>query len=466
MRVVGVGRISRGGSAIVLVAAACLTVAGFASPSQPAAQLAGPRAAAHSAARGFAPAIGVAPRFRRAGLRSGSSDVQFACQDASYGANVCYGPAQLRAAYGITPLLGRGITGAGRTIVIVDAFAPPGVANDLRIFDETFGLAGADLQIVAPQGAVWDPADPDQAFWSGEIALDVQLAHTVAPGAKLVLVEARSDLEDDVLAAVRYAVNHRLGDVISMSFGEDERCIGSTLSGFHASLASATAAGITAVAASGDSGAAQYVCDDTSNNMRKGVWYPAADPLTLGVGGTELTANPVTGTYRSEQAWNDKVGYPLSTGGGYSTLFSKPAYQAGAVAGRARGVPDVAYSAATKGAALIYWSQGGTDLPPDFYIFTGTSLGTPQWAGLVALAEQPSQHRLGQVNATLYAAAGGANGRPLFHDIKTGNNSVVFTDDNGTLKTLHGYSATPGWDATTGLGSPVANALVPVLAGN
>jgi subtilase family serine protease len=399
-------------------------------------------------------------------VRSGSGDVQFACQDVSYGANTCYGPAQLRAAYGITPLLDHGITGAGRTIAIIDAFAPPGVADDLRMFDATFHLSDADLTVVAPQGAVWDPDDADMAAWSGEIALDVQLAHTAAPGAKLVLVEARSDSEADILAAVRYAVNHRLGDVISMSFGEDERCIGATLSGYHASMATATAAGITAVAASGDSGAAQYVCDETSNNMRKGVWYPASDPLALAVGGTELTANPVTGTYRSETTWNDRFGYPLATGGGYSTLFSKPAYQGGTVAGRARGVPDVAYSAATKGAALIYWSQGGADLPPDFYIFTGTSLGTPQWAGLVALAGQQSQHRLGQVNATLYAAVRAANGRSLFHDVTTGNNSVVFTDDNGILKAVHGYSAGPGWDATTGLGSPIANALVPVLAGS
>jgi subtilase family serine protease len=444
----------RTATAATIATASCLSVASGAVLHRPGVPTTRP------AASRFAPAMGVHPHYRRAGdPRDSDGDVAFACQDFSAGANTCLGPHQLQVAYRIQPLLDRGINGAGRTIVIVDAYAPPGVGADLHTFDALFHLPDPQLRVIAPQGAVWDAADDNQRRWAGEIDLDVQLAHTVAPGAKVVLVEARSDLEDDVNDAMSYAVDQHLGDVLSLSFGEDERCVPpAARSRMQAIIARSVASGMTVVAASGDQGAAQYVCDETSNNMRKGVWFPASDPLSLGVGGTQLTANPVTGVYRSEKAWDDRVGYALAGGGGFSTLFARPAYQNGTVHGAARGVPDIAYSAATKDAALIYWGQDGAT--GDFYAFDGTSLGTPQWGGLIALSDQLAGRRLGMVNASLYQAPATS----VFHDITTGNNSVVYTDDNGVLRSIRGYPAIPGWDAVTGLGSPIADKLVPYLA--
>ena len=376
-------------------------------------------------------------------------------------ADPCYSPSQLRTAYRVQPLLGAGVTGKTRTIVIVDAFAPPGVARDLHHFDAAFGLKDPRLTVVAPDGATWDPSDDDQVGWSGEVDLDLQLAHVVAPEAALVLVEAKSDEDADIESAIGFAVQHDLGDVISMSFYEDERCMAAAeLRQFSAAFRQATARGITLVAASGDLSAAQYVCDLTSNDLRQGVGYPAADPLVLGVGGTELHLRSSAGDYGSEQAWNDGgYYYALGTGGGFSRLFERPGYQNGTVHRAARGVPDVSYSGAGYGAAIIYWGQDGTG--GAFYPFEGTSLGTPQWAGLVALADQVHRGRLGQVNAALYRAATMPG---AFHDIRRGNNDANFVDDSGLIESVPGYPAAAGWDPVTGLGSPIATAVVPYLA--
>jgi subtilase family serine protease len=376
-------------------------------------------------------------------------------------AEPCFAPHQLRAAYRVQPLLDAGVTGKGRTIVIVDAFAPPGVGQDLRRFDKAFGLADPLLTIVAPDGAAWDPTDADQSQWSGEIDLDLQLAHVVAPGAALVLVEAKSDEDADIASAVSFAVQHNLGDVISMSFYDDERCLStSTLHTFHATFEQATARGITLTAASGDLSAAQFVCDLSSVDLRQGVGYPAADPLVLGVGGTELHLNPRTGGYGFEKAWNDgDYYYALGSGGGYSRVFGRPGYQDATVARATRGVPDVSYSAAGYGGAIIYWGQDG--LGGGFYTFEGTSLGTPQWAGLVVLADQVRHGRLGFVNPVLYRAATTPG---AFHDVRYGNNDANFVDDYGLIESVRGYPAAAGWDPVTGLGSPIATAVVPYLA--
>lgn len=385
------------------------------------------------------------------------SDALFSCQQAT-AALQCYAPTQIRAAYNITPVLNSGITGARRTIVIVDAFGYPTVADDMNVFDTTFGLPAANLNVIAPQGQpVFDPNNADEVNWSGEIALDTQWAHAVAPGATIDLVIAKSDQDADILAATQYAVDHNLGDVISQSFGEAESCVDPWIArAEHQLFERATQRGITLIASSGDAGAAQPTCD--GNSYLKAVSSPAVDPLVLAVGGTHLNADLTTGAYQSETVWNDEFG---ASGGGVSTQVAKPFYQAGIPGlGRHRGVPDVSYNGDVNGGVLTAWSQGDPANVGDIYLFGGTSAGSPQWAGITALADQKAHTRLGWLNPALYLIGyTGLRSRNLL-DVVSGNNTVTEADANGNPVTISGYSAGRGWDATTGWGSPnVANLL-------
>ena len=117
------------------------------------------------------------------------------------------------------------LTGAGQTIVIIDAFGDPTLTQDLGVEDSTFGLPAANLSVIYPDGQpAFDPTNADEVNWSGEIALDVESAHAIAPAAKIDLVVAKSDQDADILSALKYVVSHRLGSVLSQSFGEAESC--------------------------------------------------------------------------------------------------------------------------------------------------------------------------------------------------------------------------------------------------
>ncbi|MGN6242162.1 MAG: S53 family peptidase [Motilibacteraceae bacterium] len=372
--------------------------------------------------------------------------IHFGCQDTAG----CYDPAQIRAAYGFDKL---GADGTGRTIVIVDAYQSPTIDSDLALFDSLFGLPAGNLVKVAPDGVpAFDPNDETQLGWSGEITLDVEWAHAIAPGAKLVLVEARSSDDADINSAIRYAVQHNLGDVISMSFGEGEKCMAPALvAQMHQLFSQATAEGITLLASAGDQGAAQPTCDGTS--FYEAASVPASDPYVTGVGGTRLVASS-SGAYQSETTWNETDTYGSAGGGGFSSLYATPAFQK-RLHLPSRGVPDVAYNAAIDGGVLAVFSYGGG--APGLYRFGGTSAGSPQWAGLVADAAQLAGGRIGYLDNKLYGfSASRSLGSRLFHDVTTGDNS--FGD-------ITGFAAGAGWDAATGLGSPKAAALVPQLAG-
>lgn len=367
----------------------------------------------------------------------------------------CFGPAQLRAAYGIQPLLDRNVTGAGRTIVIVDGFQSPTIEPDLARFDALWGLsAPPSFRQFAPDGLTpFNGHDPEQFSWSLEISIDVEMAHAMAPGAAIVLVLARSGSDVDLLRATRYAVEHNLGDVITQAFGEAELCAARGVIGKqHAVFAEAAERGITVVAASGDQGATQHNCDAPGFLSKRAVSTPASDPLVTSVGGTTLVADGSTGLYGSETAWNDLHG---ASGGGFSTAFHSPGFQAPFdIHGReGRGVPDVAYNAGS--ASIIGYSAVPIPGPPGLAKIGGSSAGAAQWAGIVALADQSAGRRLGPINQALYHVAKGHAGGTAFHDITTGNNSF-----NGVA----GFDAAPGWDAVTGLGSPNAAVLVPALA--
>lgn len=401
-------------------------------------------------------------RLDDAGLPNAATG-DFLCQQPTYSVH-CYGPKQIRNAYAIDPLLDRGITGKGRTIVIVDAYQNPNLRSDLETFNETFKIQSSTLNIYAPDGLpAWDATDGNQVGWAEEITLDVEWTHAIAPDATIDLVEAKSNQDADILSATKFAVDHNLGDVISQSFGEAESCVDpKLLKDEHELFEAATRKHITLLASSGDQGAAQPTCDGTS--YIKSVSSPASDPLVTAVGGTQLHADLKTGKYHDEIAWNE-TNFGAGTGGGYSTIYKRPAYQGGVVKNKGRGVPDVAYDAAIDYGVLVNVSvipggrQGGY-----WHIFGGTSASSPQWAGLIALADQLGGHRVGFINDTLYKIGRTPLYQVTLHDITQGDNSFTFADANGNPVTIEGYNATKGWDATTGWGSPIALTLVPALA--
>ncbi|MGZ3587318.1 MAG: S53 family peptidase [Candidatus Limnocylindrales bacterium] len=419
------------------------------------------------------------PQINLAKQTASGSAVHFSCQDIPLDTpppndGRCYQPFQIQAAYGVAPLLKAGITGKGRTIVIVDAYDNPYIETDLALFDAEFSLPAPAFQKVYPDGATpFDFTDPEQIGWSGEIALDVQWAHAMAPAAKIVLVLAASSDDADILSATKYAVDHNLGDVISQSFGEAESCVDPKIDAQqHQVFQKATQKGITLFASSGDDGAAQLNCDFT--DYIKSASSPANDPLVTAVGGTNLVADATTGAYGSERSWADQYTcYPVDSfgcsGGGFSNLFGRPSFQFGVDNTRPghRGVPDVAFNGGVDGGVLTHWGVGlqailGLDPTlPAFFAFGGTSAGSPQWAGLTALADQLGHHRLGDINDSLYRIAGrSALYKAAFHDIKTGNNNFQVT----STETIPGFSAKTRWDAVTGLGSPNAAVLLPLLA--
>ena len=412
------------------------------------------------------PAVGAKPHVVPA---TPDANQHFACQDRHLDdpsqTPSCYDPQSIRTAYGFDKLLAQGITGKGRTIVIIDAYQNPTIKADLAAFDAAFGLkAPPALNIIAPYGLTpFDSTDANQVGWSSEISLDVEWAHAIAPDARIDLVLAKDSEDASINKVTKYAVDRNLGDVISQSFGGAENCAKpSDVQALHETYQKATARGITLIASSGDEGAAQLTCDLTAY-QRVASW-PADDPLVTSVGATNLQANLDTGAYVYERAWADAFSgcSPARqfgcSGGGFSNIFDRPAYQAstdGTKRGH-RGVPDVALNGGVDGGVLAYWGVGG-----GFYIFGGTSAGAPQWAGLVALADQLARERRGLVNPDLYSIAGSNRlGGSAFHDITAGNNNFQNVD----LSTIAGYKTARGWDAVTGLGSPRANVLVQLLA--
>ncbi len=249
-------------------------------------------------------AITVNPQYRMTERTDAAPNVTFGCQRVSP-APSCYQPAQIRAAYNIQALLDGGVTGKGRTIAIIDAFQNPFIQQDLSIFDSTFGLPDPIFNQIAPFGLTpFDINDANQVGWSGEIALDVQWAHAIAPDAKILLALAPSNNDVDIFNVTKYVIDHNLADVISQSFGEGESCVDPKLErAQHELFKKATQKNITLFASSGDDGAAQPTCDGAS--FFKSASSPASDPLVTAVGGTNLTADPLTGAYQSEIAWND-----------------------------------------------------------------------------------------------------------------------------------------------------------------
>jgi subtilase family serine protease len=392
-------------------------------------------------------------------------------------ASRCYAPPQFRVAYGIQPLLDRGIDGRGVTVVLPEEAetgpaqvpAVTDIRQDVADFDSRFGLPPARIQVMRTTLA-GSSASPWLA--GVEEVEDTELVRAVAPNATIreLLVDP-ADVSTPAKLAATFAAYVRIaarnGQVISQSgigqdfnLGEDSFTSAEAAT-MNSALQYAAARHVTVVVASGDEG----VIGNGSSAPARQVILPTSDPLVLAVGGTSLTANPVTGAYISETAWNTPglPPQPGASGGGFSHLFARPAYQDGVPGiGATRGVPDVAADADSgTGMALAFSDGGGQG-----YILAGaggTSVGAPFWAGLIALADQQAGHPLGFVNPAIYRIARGPLYHQAFHDITTGNNTVVLTSTSPPV-TITGYQAGPGWDPVTGWGTPDAQVLIPLLA--
>ncbi len=318
--------------------------------------------------------------------------------------------------------------------------------------------------------------------WAGETTLDVEWAHTMAPGARILLVETPvSETEGTVgfpqiVTAEKYVINHHLGGVISQSFSATEQTFPSkaSLLALRGAYIEAAAEGVTMLAASGDSGAAGLEFNQSTYYLYPVTTWPDSDPLVTGIGGTQLHLNADGGHIAPDNVWNDTYNVstnrfasgnsgpnPLSGGGGKSIIFARPSYQNGVsgIVGRRRGVPDISMSAACNGGVDTYQSFGG--MAAGWYPTCGTSEATPLFAGVVALADQVARHGLGVINPALYKLS--ARHAPGIVDVTRGNNTVSFTQ-GGKLHTVHGFSARRGYDLASGVGTVNAATFVFELA--
>jgi subtilase family serine protease len=378
----------------------------------------------------------------------------------------CYQPAQFQKAYDMGPLYQAGLTGKGRTIVIVDSFGAPTIHAELAQFDQDFNLpAPPSFKIIQPAGPVPSfQQRPDGVSWAIETSLDVEYAHAMAPGANIVLVETPVDETEGVqglpemMSAENYVIDHNLGDVISQSFGATEETFPSpsSIKNLRSAYFNALLHNVTVLAGSGDGGATDFESDLTNFYPFRVNSWPSTDPFVTSVGGTQLHLDANGHRIAPDNVWNDTAlfGSPAAGGGGVSAVFGRPDYQSSVSGqvGATRGTPDVSLTAAVDGAALVYLHIPG--LAVGYYLVGGTSEATPMFSGIVAIADQKAGHRLGLLNPTLYQLAQ-SPGSGLV-DVTAGNNTVTFTNpgpsDPGTF-TVQGFDAVSGYDLSSGLGT-------------
>jgi subtilase family serine protease len=335
-------------------------------------------------------------------------------------------PAQVRHAYGFDQVRFNNGTivgdGKGQTIALVDAYDDPTISADLHQLDQKLGLPDPAFTKLNQSGGSKYPQT--NATWALETALDVEWAHAIAPHATLVLVEANSSSWSDLLSAVDTARKWPGVSVVSLSWGDSEFPNETQLDPVFTTPPNHN--NVTFVAASGDSGAPPQ--------------YPAVSPNVLAVGGTSLTI-------RSDGSWQSETGWS-SSGGGQSAFESRPAFQTSLPMSH-RGSPDVAYNADPNTGFAVFDSVP-LDGQSGWMTVGGTSVAAPQWAALVAIANQgrwwSGAAPLDGTTQTLPALYN----LPAsdFHDVTTGNN---------------GHAAGVGYDLVTGRGTPLANLVIPQL---
>ena len=385
-------------------------------------------------------------------------------------------PAQIREAYDL-PALGslqasgplKGITGKGETIAVIDSFGSPTIATDLAHFDSYFGVpAPPSFRVIQPAGKVpaYHPGNSNRSGWAAETTLDVEWAHVIAPGARIILVETPTSENEgttgfpQIVTAEGYVLRHGLAQVISQSFAATEQTFPAR-SGYAAirnlrgAYELADRDHVSVLAATGDEGATSFKYNMVDLYPTRAVSWPATDPLVTAVGGTQLDLRANGTRRKADVAWN-------GSGGGQSLVFGRPSYQNAvkSLTGSHRGVPDIAMDASCQSSVAIYGSfyAGGKG---QWSPICGTSLATPLFAGVVALADQYAGHSLGLLNAGIYRLAS-EHARGLV-DVTAGNNTLHFSQD-GKRYTVRGFTARRGYDLITGAGTIDAAYFVPELA--
>jgi subtilase family serine protease len=377
--------------------------------------------------------------------------------------------------------------------------------HDLKVFNNAFGLphmcgeegtaAGCtgptfsefqqgNTSTNPPPSTSQGTGQENRSAWAIEVALDVEWAHSMAPKANILLVTTPTaetlgvqGFPDFFKAEAAVIAQHR-GSVISQSFASTEEAFNSgtaALLNLRFAFQAAQANHVTVLAGSGDFGSAGLLKTPVKAGgtllPNPAVWWPASDPLVTAVGGTYECTDAATGLSVDSTSppaacqanpGVREVGW-IDAGGGFSHVFAKPSFQNTLPPGRTaigsmRGVPDIALQASSRTGVLIYITNPGYSTNVNdtgWYVIGGTSSGTPQWAGLIAVAnEMNGGHQLGYINPALYAIASNpAMYASDFYDVTTGNNAAF----------VAGYNATTGWDPVTGLGTPNAAHLLPDL---
>ena len=393
----------------------------------------------------------------------------------------CYSPAQFQQAYDLAPLYKLGDNGKGATIVIVDSFGYQFIRGELAAFDKGFGLpAPPSFKIIQPAGPVppYDPTkNPMMVGWAQETSLDVQYAHAIAPGANILLVETPVAETlgvhgfPQIVKAENFVINHHLGTVISQSFGAPEAGFPNQQSilGLRSAYKNAAANGVSVIAGTGDAGASGVKTISPQGFaatffLHRAAAWPATDPLVTALGGTQLHLDAKGNKLQPDTVWNDTnlFNSPAASTGGLSTVFGRPSYQSGVAGtvGSARGVPDISMSAAVDGAALVYLDAKAAQGPAGFYLFGGTSEAAPQFAGIVAIADQVAGHGLGLLNPAIYKLE--ATSAAGIVDVTAGTNTVTFPQ-GGSVHTVRGWDAVKGYDLASGVGTIDAAKFVPEL---
>ncbi len=428
-----------------------------------------------------------------------------------------YEPEAMQGAYGLTSVYSSGLDGSGQTVVVVDAFGSPTAAADIAKFSSTFSLPVANFAVLDPQGP-----PPFNSGWAGETTLDIEWAHAMAPGAKVVLIEAIDNFDNNLMGAIQYSLDNSLGNVISNSYGSDEfDDDGPSMQAWDDLLANATALGVSVNFSTGDDGdfyraVGAYTVSVPSNSPHAtavggvSVFVNADYSIQFQTGwGTTITriAEPNTGNPDVPPLCATTLQPPgqcfyFGAGGGMSTFFAKPSWQSG-LPGTGRQQPDVSLTADPyTGLTIIYsYNNPGTYTVS---VIGGTSASTPMFSGVWAIVNQKSQqkngHSAGLAAPYMYSLPNGAvsdvvQSNPYSLSNLTGN---IFT---GAIKPSY-WSATalvgpdvptkfssafyqgtstrwyglgfgldstlvtgPGWDNVTGVGTPKGanfiNAIVP-----
>ena len=415
-----------------------------------------------------------------------------------------YTPAQVRGAYGVGS---SGLDGSGQTVAIIDAYASPTILADANEYSARHGLPqlnSSSLRQVTPPGVFHRPQNPkqDPQGWYGEETLDVEAVHGMAPGAHIVYVGAPNNYQD-LDAAMNEVVDKHLASIVTNSYGfAGEGLPPGYIKPFNDTLIEAAATGIGVYFSSGDAG--DHTGGNPANAANATPDWPASSPWVTAVGGTSLGVG-ADNNYLFETGWETgrtplvngawtpapPGSYTSGGGGGTSRLFAQPAYQAGVVPNsiatangarpaRMRAVPDVSAFGDPNTGYLVGQTQTFPDGSVKYseYRLGGTSLSSPIYAGLMALAQQNAGHTFGFANPALYATAGSAANHDVVQPpqpMGVARNDFVNTVDASdgyivSFRTL-GFDAgltihaRPGYDDVTGIGSPNGAAWLDALSG-